>query len=204
MAPVAFPMTWVATGPAAGMAQPLPLLLFFGGFRFGHWRCERRTCVGLPVECSESSDLARARRYRGRNLFRSRAQGPRYFRRRLRSRHCFAVNGGPPGIDDSFVVTYAGAVALDGNPPNNDLYAKLIINFPTGFGAIDFEFTQETDRNIVPEPASWLLVAMGLAAIVACLAELRNAAIRGRPPVEMIRTNAPKCSSDVVSGSLLS
>jgi len=33
--------------------------------------------------------------------------------------------------------------------------------FQSAFGAIHFEFTHETERNIVPEPASWLFVAMG-------------------------------------------
>jgi hypothetical protein len=75
----------------------------------------------------------------------------------------------PNGIDTSFVVTYSSAVVLGGSPPQNDLYTKLRIDFPNtvtgpaGFLPQDFAFTQDTDRNIVAEPASWLLAGSGLA-----------------------------------------
>jgi hypothetical protein len=74
----------------------------------------------------------------------------------------------PAGIESSFIVTYSNAVALDGSSPENDLYARLLIDFPNRIGGPvnlepqDFEFTQDTDRNVVPEPASALLVASGL------------------------------------------
>lgn len=74
----------------------------------------------------------------------------------------------PAGIESSIIVTYSNAVTLDGNPPENDLYASLLIDFPNSvsgppnFPPQDFEFTQDTDRNVVPEPASTLLVGEGL------------------------------------------
>ncbi len=85
----------------------------------------------------------------------------------------------PNGIDASFVVTYSSAVALDGSSPQDDLYAKLRIDFPNGvpgpvhFFPQDFAFTQDTDRNVVPEPASFLLLGSGLAVIGTCLQRCR-------------------------------
>jgi hypothetical protein len=36
----------------------------------------------------------------------------------------------PPGIESSVTVTYSEAVALPGKAAGNDLYAKLLIDFP--------------------------------------------------------------------------
>jgi hypothetical protein len=89
----------------------------------------------------------------------------------------------PAGIESSIIVTYSNAVALDGNPPENDLYATLLIDFPNGvegpfnFPPQDFEFTQDADRNVVPEPASSLLVASGLLMVAVLQHFLRH---RGR------------------------
>ena len=69
----------------------------------------------------------------------------------------------PVGIDSSFVVTYSSAVSLGANPAQNDLYARLRIDFGTSLTPQDFNFTQDTDRNPIPEPASALMVLCGLA-----------------------------------------
>jgi hypothetical protein len=73
-------------------------------------------------------------------------------------------------VDDFIVVTYSSAVRLDGNAPQNDLYAEMTISFagvPT-FGGLepqDFAFTQPVDRNIAPEPISVLFILAGLGAL---------------------------------------
>jgi hypothetical protein len=71
----------------------------------------------------------------------------------------------PPGIDSQFVVTYSRAVSLNGAPPQNDLYAKLTINFGN-FLPQDFTFTQPVDRNVTPEPKSSWLILTGITVIV--------------------------------------
>ena len=78
----------------------------------------------------------------------------------------------PNGVESDIVATYSGAVSVDGNPPQNDLYSKLVVNFPAApFGGLepqDFEFTQPVDRNVAPEPASSILalIALGLGFVV--------------------------------------
>jgi hypothetical protein len=88
----------------------------------------------------------------------------------------------PPGIESNFIATYSNAVSLDGNSPENDLYARLLIDFPSvdgpfSFGPEDFKFTQATDLSVVPEPASSLLVASGLLMICVLLC-LRRRRVR--------------------------
>jgi len=67
------------------------------------------------------------------------------------------------GGADAIVVTYSGAVSLNGNPPVNDLYSKLTIDFsalPLG-GLIPqgFAFTQDSDLGVLtPEPPSSLFL----------------------------------------------
>jgi hypothetical protein len=89
----------------------------------------------------------------------------------------FSVNGGRPSRS-LFMITCADAVALDGNPHENDLYAKLVITFPSNFGSVDFEFMQDTDPNVFPEPGSRLLIATALAATLTWRVAVRNTAHR--------------------------
>ncbi len=76
----------------------------------------------------------------------------------------------PSGVDSQFVVTYSRAVNLNGASPQNDLYAKLTINFGSGpYGGLepqDFNFTQPVDRNVTPEPNSSWLILTGFAIVI--------------------------------------
>jgi len=72
----------------------------------------------------------------------------------------------------NIMVTYSAAVHLDGNSPQNDLYAKLKIDFGDrsnggGLTPQDFTFTQDTDRAAVPESASIIDGLSGLALVCA-------------------------------------
>ena len=68
------------------------------------------------------------------------------------------------------VVTYAGAVSVNGELAAGDLYSRVILDFSGfefgGVGAQDFDFTLDSDSN-VPEPATGLLVALLSLALVA-------------------------------------
>jgi len=83
--------------------------------------------------------------------------------------------GSGPGADITFrfavenvmsLVTYENAVAVGANPPQGDLYARVVMRFEEwpwgGLSPQDFSFTQDTDHGVVPEPASGLLVCGGL------------------------------------------
>lgn len=83
-------------------------------------------------------------------------------------------------IENFVVVTYSGAVSLDGNAPENDLYAEMTISFAGvpplgGLEPQDFAFTQPADRNVAPEPTSALFVLAGLAALSVRWMVLRSA-----------------------------
>lgn len=85
------------------------------------------------------------------------------------------------GDSDPIVVTYSSAVSSNGMPPQNDLYARVSIDFSGldlgGLIPQDFQFSQPTDQNLAPEPKSlgMLLVTAGLAG----LASIRK--LRKRP-----------------------
>jgi len=101
----------------------------------------------------------------------------------------------PPPI----TVTYSSAVALDGNEPVGDLYAKMEIDFSSpGLAPQDFAFTQDTDLAI-PEPASPLLLLSGIG-LLACA--LRSSAspntensLLTRPPDPRASGPAPQSSA---------
>jgi hypothetical protein len=68
------------------------------------------------------------------------------------------------GSSDAITITYSSAVSSNGQPPQNDLYAKVLIDFsglPQG-GLIpqDFAFSQPTDLNVAPEPEAWITLLM--------------------------------------------
>lgn len=176
-APVAIPMTWVATGPSSGAATStalgLPAVsLSVNGDASGNLAWSYQADILSPPFSLVLDGTA------GGIYFDAAHTGPGTPGSGPGANIVFGPPLSPPGSDASFVVTYADAVSLDGNPPDNDLYAKLIINFPSMVGGpyyapTDFSFTQDTDRDIVPEPASWLLMATGLAGIL--WAAARNA-----------------------------
>jgi hypothetical protein len=73
--------------------------------------------------------------------------------------------------------TYMNSIALSGNPPVGDLYRNLLLSFaeptgaPTGLFGI-LEFISDTDNlsisgdiNPAPEPASMLLLILGIAGL---------------------------------------
>lgn len=163
--PLVFPMTWTSTGPGSGSASQSvvavslagnassslawhytsvllgPLLsLDFDGTAAGIYFDRAHSDTGTPGS-GAGADIAFG------SLF-------------------------PQGVDSGIVVTYSKAVALGGATPQGDLYAQMTIQFPNtvngpaNFPPQDFAFTQNTDKSVVPEPASWLLLAGGLALMV--------------------------------------
>lgn len=77
----------------------------------------------------------------------------------------------PAGVENQVVVTYAGAVSVNGAPPQNDLYAQLRISFAAiplgGLVPQGFTFTQPVDRTVTPEPASFRLLLLAGVAVLA-------------------------------------
>jgi hypothetical protein len=164
--PLIIPMIWAATGPTSGSASGGPTDL--------------PSAVSISVTGDANGSLAW--NYTSILLgplisleFDGRAAGV-YFDRTHSSTGTLGSGPGkdlvfsplfPAGIESSIVVTYSNAVALAGSPPENDLYARLQIDFPnsvTGppnFQPQDFAFTQDADKNVVPEVASSRLVAEG-------------------------------------------
>ena len=72
----------------------------------------------------------------------------------------------PPGVDAAFTVTYSSAVGLGANSAQNDLYARMRIDFGANFIPQDFTFTQDTDQSVIPEPGGAWLALSGLALLV--------------------------------------
>jgi len=177
--PVAIPMTWVATGPASGAATasgpagPIVSVSVIGSASGNLAWSYQTTVLSPPLSLVLDGTAA--------GIYFDRAHtGPSTPGSGTGADIVFGPPLFPPGSDASFVVTYSSAVALDGNPPDGDLYAKLTITFPTNFAPTDFTFTQPTDRNVVPEPSSWLLIATGLAAIAIWRSVGRNAGAGGK------------------------
>jgi hypothetical protein len=168
-APLVLPMTWVATGPTSGSAS-----------------VSSSNRVNLAVSVDGDASATLAWHYDSDLLgplisleFDGTAAGI-YFDRAHSGPGTPGTGAGadivfgplfPNGIDSSIVVTYSGAVRLDASAPDDDLYSKLLIDFPntvngpSNFQPQDFSFTQPVDHNIVPEPASWPLETAGLLAV---------------------------------------
>jgi len=71
-------------------------------------------------------------------------------------------------FDSATVATYTNAVALPGADPVGDLYRTLTLDFDLGgwSGPMAFTFEADTDTvSPVPEPATFLLMGSGLAAV---------------------------------------
>lgn len=159
--PLVFPMTWAATGPGSGAAS-----------------ASTANHLNLSISVAGNAGASLAWQYTSNLL------GPLlsleldgtnagiYFDR---AHSGAGTPGSGPGADIAFaplfpsgssgiVATYSGAVSLDGAPPDNDLYANLLIDFPANFPPQDFAFTQPVDRNVVPEPVLWPVEFTGLAA----------------------------------------
>ncbi|HTU47381.1 MAG TPA: PEP-CTERM sorting domain-containing protein [Bryobacteraceae bacterium] len=158
------PMTWTATGPISGSASGPGLAVSVTGDASGNlaWQYSS-TILGPPISLEFDGTAAGVYFDRAHAGPGTPGSGP----------GADIVFGPlfPNGIDASIVVTYSSAVALAGMPPEDDLYAKLLIDFPNtvngpiNFVPQDFAFTQDVDHNIVPEPASWPLALAGLAAL---------------------------------------
>jgi len=161
--PTVFQMTWAATGPASGSASSGGVVsVSLNGNASGSLAWNFGSGLLSPLLSLEFDGTAAG-------IYFDRAHsGPGTPGSGPGGDIVFGPPIFPPGIDASFTVTYSSAVALDGSPPDNDLYAKLRIDLPN-IPPTTFTFTQDTDRNIVPEPASWLLVAGGFAVFVAGL-----------------------------------
>lgn len=162
--PLVIPLTWTATGPMSGSAISPTVDVSVTGDASGNLAWQYSSIILGPLISLEFDGTAAGVYFdRAHSGPGTPGSGP----------GADIVFGPliPNGIEASIVATYSSAVALDGMPPENDLYAKLLIDFPntvTGpanFVPQDFAFTQEVDHNIVPEPASWPLEVGGLAAL---------------------------------------
>lgn len=88
----------------------------------------------------------------------------------------------PPGFD--IFVIYSGPVNYAGSP--HDLFTKVTIQFggnggAAGFAPQPFQFTQDTDRSVVPEPgaSTMILAGVGLLGVQSVMRRyLRSAAGR--------------------------
>lgn len=163
--PIVVPMTWEATGPVSGAASSSPapgetptVSISLSGDTSGNLAWNYSSLFLSPLLSLQFDGTAAGVYFDranpnpgtpGSGPGNDIAFGPLF----------------PPGVDSGIVVTYSGAVAIDGNPPQNDLYAKLRIDFPNSlsgqvnFPPQDFSFTQDTDHSAVPEPPSWVLAA---------------------------------------------
>ncbi len=178
--PLVIPLTWTATGPTSGSASISPgFAVSVTGDASGNLAWHYSSNLLGPLISLEFDGT-------GAGVYFDRAHsGPGT----PGSGHGADIVFGPlfpNGIDTSVVATYSSAVTLDGMPPENDLYAKLLIDFPNSlngpanFPPQDFAFTQEVDHNIVPEPASWPLELGGLAAVGVLLRRTARVKALGR------------------------